>query len=51
MIEKEVVVTKNAPAPVGPYSQAVKAKGLLFTAGQIGINSSTGIMIQESIGC
>ena len=49
MIEKEVIVTRNAPAPVGPYSQAVKAKGLLFTAGQIGINSSTGIMVQDSI--
>jgi len=49
MIKKEVVVTKNAPSPVGPYSQAVKMKGLLYTAGQIGINPSTGVMVQDSI--
>ena len=49
MIEKEVVVTRNAPAPVGPYSQAVKMKGLLYTAGQIGINPSTGVIVQDSI--
>jgi len=49
MIEKEVIVTRNAPVPVGPYSQAVKMKELLYTAGQIGINSSTGIMVQDSI--
>ena len=49
MIEKEVVITRNAPVPVGPYSQAVKMKELLYTAGQIGINPSTGVMVQDSI--
>ena len=51
MIEKEVVITRNAPVPVGPYSQAVKMKELLYTAGQIGINPSTGVMVQDSIEC
>ena len=49
MIQKEIIATGNAPAPVGPYSQAVKMKELLYTAGQIGINSSTGVMVQDSI--
>jgi 2-iminobutanoate/2-iminopropanoate deaminase len=34
----ESVESKSAPQPIGPYSQAVKAKGMIFTAGQIGIN-------------
>lgn len=38
----EYVSTKNAPNAIGPYSQAVKANGLLFTSGQIAINPATG---------
>ena len=34
----EYVSTKNAPDAIGPYSQAVKANGLLFTSGQIAID-------------
>jgi 2-iminobutanoate/2-iminopropanoate deaminase len=34
----EYVATNNAPNAIGPYSQAVKANGLLFTSGQIAIN-------------
>ncbi len=49
MTEKEIITTTNAPTPVGPYSQAVKAKGLLFTAGQIGLDPSTGAIIDDSI--
>ena len=37
----EYVATKNAPDAIGPYSQAVKANGLLFTSGQIAINPET----------
>ena len=37
----EYVSTKNAPGAIGPYSQAVKANGLLFTSGQIAINPET----------
>lgn len=38
----EYVATTNAPGAIGPYSQAVKANGLLFTSGQIAINPETG---------
>ena len=34
-MEKKIVFTANAPAPIGPYSQAVQAGGLLFVSGQI----------------
>ena len=34
--------TQNAPASIGPYSQAVKANGFVFTSGQIAINPATG---------
>lgn len=36
------VYTKNAPDAIGPYSQAVKVNGLVFTSGQIAINPATG---------
>lgn len=38
----EYVSTTNAPGAIGPYSQAVKANGMLFTSGQIAINPETG---------
>ncbi len=39
---KSVVATSQAPAAVGPYSQAIMTAGLIFTAGQLGINPLTG---------
>ncbi len=41
-MNKEVVSTKNAPAAIGPYSQAVKTGNLLFCSGQIALDPSTG---------
>ena len=38
----EVVYTKDAPDAIGPYSQAIKANGFVFTSGQIAINPSNG---------
>ncbi len=38
----EKIYTKNAPDAIGPYSQAVKANGLIFTSGQIAINPASG---------
>ena len=38
----EYVQTSNAPAAIGPYSQAVKVNGFLYTSGQIPINPATG---------
>jgi reactive intermediate/imine deaminase len=40
----EAVITESAPAPVGPYNQAVKAGGLLFCSGQIALDPATGAM-------
>lgn len=39
---KRIIFTENAPAAVGPYSQAVEANGMLFISGQIPINPTTG---------
>lgn len=41
-MEKKIIITPSAPAPIGPYSQAVQAGGLLFLSGQVAINPATG---------
>jgi 2-iminobutanoate/2-iminopropanoate deaminase len=41
-MEKTIINTTKAPAPIGPYSQAVRAGNLLFISGQIPINPATG---------
>jgi 2-iminobutanoate/2-iminopropanoate deaminase len=41
-MEKKIINTQNAPAPIGPYSQAVQAGHLLFISGQIPIDPATG---------
>lgn len=38
---KEIVSTANAPKAIGPYSQAIKANGFIFTAGQIALDPAT----------
>jgi 2-iminobutanoate/2-iminopropanoate deaminase len=38
---REIISTKDAPQAIGPYSQAVKANGLIFTSGQIAIDPAT----------
>lgn len=45
----EAVRTDKAPAPVGPYSQAVKCKGYVFTSGQIGLDPGSGQLVQSTI--
>ena len=45
----EKVYTKNAPDAIGPYSQAVKAGGFVFTSGQIAINPASGAVEAETI--
>jgi len=46
---KTIINTPNAPAPIGPYSQAVLANGFLYVSGQIPINPATGELTQSSI--
>jgi 2-iminobutanoate/2-iminopropanoate deaminase len=41
-MDKKIITTANAPAPIGPYSQAVQAGNLLFISGQVAINPATG---------
>jgi 2-iminobutanoate/2-iminopropanoate deaminase len=41
-MEKKIINTKEAPAPIGPYSQAVQAGNFLFVSGQVAINPATG---------
>jgi 2-iminobutanoate/2-iminopropanoate deaminase len=45
----KVVHTKSAPQPVGPYSQAILANGLLFCAGQVGLDPTTGKLVEGDI--
>ncbi len=43
---KTIIKTEKAPAPIGPYNQAVAVQGqLLFTAGQIALNPTTGAVV------
>lgn len=41
MIAKEIIFTDNAPAPIGPYNQAVLVGNVLYTSGQIALNPTT----------
>lgn len=47
---KKIFETKNAPAPIGPYSQAVEAGGFLFCSGQIPLDPLTGQTLTGSVG-
>ena len=42
---KNIVSTHNAPKAIGPYSQAVRQGNLIFTAGQLGIDPTTGNLV------
>ncbi|MEM4151956.1 MAG: RidA family protein [Nitrososphaerota archaeon] len=46
---REVVFTERAPRPGGPYSQAIKAGGWIFVAGQVAIDPSTGKVVGGDI--
>jgi 2-iminobutanoate/2-iminopropanoate deaminase len=48
-MSKEIIKTDNAPAPIGPYNQAVKAGNFLFLSGQIAIVPSTGEILNGDI--
>ena len=46
---KKIINTTKAPAAVGPYSQAVESKGILFVSGQLGVDPGTGRMVEGGI--
>jgi 2-iminobutanoate/2-iminopropanoate deaminase len=47
---KVIVSTENAPGAIGPYSQAIKAGGLVFCSGQIPIDPATGNFVSDNVG-
>lgn len=47
---KQAIRSEGAPAPIGPYSQAVQSGGLVFVSGQIPLDPVTGEMIEGDIG-
>lgn len=46
---KEIINTKKAPAPIGPYNQAVKAGNTLYVSGQIALSAETGNLVEGSV--
>jgi len=46
---KKVISTSDAPAAIGPYSQAIQVGNLIYTSGQIPINPSTGTVVEGGI--
>ena len=46
---KKILFTDKAPAPIGPYNQAVLSGNTLYTSGQIAINPATGALVLDSI--
>ncbi len=48
-MEKKIIRTDNAPAPIGPYNQAVQYGDMLFISGQIPMDPKTGDLVQSDI--
>ncbi len=46
---KKIITTLKAPAPIGPYNQAVLSENILYTSGQIAINPENGELVLSSI--
>lgn len=49
MAMKVIISTENAPGAIGPYSQAIKANGMLFCSGQIPIDPATGEFVSGGV--
>ena len=45
----KILNTKNAPAAIGPYSQAIIVNGMLFSSGQIPLDPKTGMLVEGDI--
>ncbi len=46
---KKIITTSHAPAPIGPYNQAVLSGNTLYTSGQIAFNPETGVLVLDNI--
>ena len=49
MNKKTVIETPNAPAPIGPYNQAIQVGDFLFVSGQIAIDPATGNLVMDTL--
>ena len=48
-MEKQIITTKNAPAPIGPYNQAVMVNNTLYISGQVCLEPATGVLKNRDI--
>ncbi len=48
-MSKKVINTVNAPAPIGPYNQAIEVNGMIFISGQIPINPTTSELVNSNV--
>lgn len=48
-MSKEEIITPSAPAPIGPYNQAIKANGFIFVSGQVAIIPASGELVAGDI--
>ncbi len=48
-MDKEIVIAKDAPKAIGPYSAGIRTGNLIFTAGQLGIDPLTGQFVSDEI--
>jgi len=46
---REIIATDQAPKAIGPYSQAIRAQGLIFTSGQVGLDPATAQIVDGGI--
>jgi 2-iminobutanoate/2-iminopropanoate deaminase len=46
---KEIISTERGPKAIGPYSQAVKVNGFIFTAGQVALDPATGQIVEGDV--
>jgi 2-iminobutanoate/2-iminopropanoate deaminase len=46
---REIIETKAAPDPIGPYSQAIRSNGFIFISGQIPVRPETGLVVEGGI--
>jgi 2-iminobutanoate/2-iminopropanoate deaminase len=46
---KTIINSKNAPAPIGPYNQAILVGNTLYVSGQVPLDPATGVLVQDDI--
>lgn len=49
MLDATAILTDRAPAPVGPYSQAIRVDGFVFCSGQVGLDPKTGKIVEGGV--